>query len=583
MDAGETVPPGFLPPPGSHQRLPFQTSVFPQEPHLTCFKLALGLLVRDYAIIRQDGTGNPGWKDDDDGGSNNEEDDDNDDRVPMEEAAATETNLVDDIPGGVLASSELYDNGSFQLSPKQRRKMALMFLKLVQGPDLALSDLVEELLRPEHCVSLAILHRWRHHLLAVLRQRVGGLMELNVKLEKMVFQEYVGHISLVMRSSVLGIFIRRLNVHFEALSFSDVSHLFYNFDQYVTNGMGALERIQARVRAWRDQKDFATLAESPAASGPLRGLKNNAFIHSRRQAEFYIAKQVELIQNAECHADSTEEVSRMADVILESNPDLSQVYFLKYLNSLRNNEYSAALDSLVKAFNVDPAAAGDGALSGRTEASPISKPEDANKGFRYAALNLVSLHSRFGHRESAQSALREAITMAQSAGDRVCLQHALGWLLRMENAAGADAADDVAKERSGSLEKTATEGADLDLSYLRGLGFQTSARDNAMNERSPSDVLDELTKSDMIACQTSDVELLSTTFSQKSAFWGMYGRTKMCVTVSQLLLNLDTSDPARNGHQFLTEHVAVALANLAKNLFLGGKPKAAESILDLGR
>ena len=584
-------------------RLPLHTSAFPQGPHLTCYKLVLGLLVRDYAIVRQDGTMNPGWKDSDNDGNvdgDEEDDGDGDDvHAPMDEGAtaAAKNPISDDIPATVLAANHLNVSNAPSsqglMRPKQRRKMALMFLKLVQGPDLTLSDLVDELMRPEHCVSLAVLHRWRHHLLTVLRQRVGGLMELNHRIEKVVFQEYAGHITLVMRSSVLGVFIRRLNVNFEALSFSDVSHLFHNLEQYINNGKDSLEFIETLVQTYLRQRDPSCLEESGAGSHPPQRIESNDIIHSRRQAEFYIAKQVELIQNAECHADSAEEVERMADEVLKSNPGLSQVYFLKYLNSLRNNEYSAALDSLVKAFNIEPVPGSNGFIPGtgclvnpEVTMNPTLKPEEANKGFRYAALNLVSLHSRFGHRESAMSALREAISMAQSANDRVCLQHALGWLLRMEDSVGVGAGEEAnveRGERAVSLEKTSTEGADLNLSYLRGLGFQTSARSGAMSAKSPNEVFDELTKSDMIACQTSDVELLSTSFSQKAAFWGMFGRAKMCVAVSQLLLNLDTSDPARDGHQFLTEHVAVALANLAKHVFLSGKSKAAESILDLGR
>ena len=573
-------------------RLPLHTSAFPQGPHLTCYKLVLGLLVRDYAIVRQDGTMNAGWKDDENDGNVDHEEEDGDD-VDEGGAAAATNPISDRIPATVLAAKHLdvsnAPSSQGLMRPKQRRKMALLFLKLVQGPDLTLSDLVEELMRPEHCVALAVLHRWRHHLLAVIRKRVGGLIEANNRLHKLVEQQYAGHITVVMRSSVLGVFIRRINVNFDALSFSDVSHLFHNLDQYVNNGKDSLELIESLVQNYHGDRDPNLFDQSGAESHPPPRIESNDLIHSRRQAEFYIAKQVELIQNAECHADSTEEVERMAAVILKSNPGLSQVYFLKYLNSLRNNEYSAALDCLVKAFNVESVPGSNGFIPGTgclvnpIEVTPTLKPEEANKGFRYAALNLVSLHSRFGHRESAMSALREAISMAQSANDRVCLQHALGWLLRMEKSFGAAEETNVERERTASLEKTSTESADLDLSYLRGLGFQTSARSGAMSAKSPNEVFDELTKSDMIACQTSDVELLSTSFSQKAAFWGMFGRSKMCVAVSQLLLNLDTSDPKRDGHPFLTEHVAVALANLAKNIFLGGKSKAAESILDLGR
>jgi hypothetical protein len=57
----------------------------------------------------------------------------------------------------------------------------------------------------------------------------------------------------------------------------------------------------------------------------------------------------------------------------------------------------------------------------------------------------------------------------------------------------------------------------------------------------------------------------------------------MSCSVSQLLLHLDTSDPVRSGHNLSTEHVALAMANVAKNLYLRGEGKAAEKILELGR
>ena len=50
---------------------------------------------------------------------------------------------------------------------------------------------------------------------------------------------------------------------------------------------------------------------------------------------------------------------------------------------------------------------------------------------RYSALNLASLHARFGQVGEAKLALREAIMLAQLAEDHVCLQHILSWLYRL--------------------------------------------------------------------------------------------------------------------------------------------------------
>ncbi|KAH0537436.1 hypothetical protein KQX54_000064, partial [Cotesia glomerata] len=53
--------------------------------------------------------------------------------------------------------------------------------------------------------------------------------------------------------------------------------------------------------------------------------------------------------------------------------------------------------------------------------------EDISRIFRYAALNLAALHAQFQHKTVAQTALKEAIVMAQEAGDNVCLQLAHAW------------------------------------------------------------------------------------------------------------------------------------------------------------
>jgi hypothetical protein len=52
-----------------------------------------------------------------------------------------------------------------------------------------------------------------------------------------------------------GLYIRRLIVHFEALSFSDVSHLFFNLEQYIGDGVKALDAIIDLVRSYQRSKE----------------------------------------------------------------------------------------------------------------------------------------------------------------------------------------------------------------------------------------------------------------------------------------------------------------------------------------
>lgn len=44
---------------------------------------------------------------------------------------------------------------------------------------------------------------------------------------------------------------------------------------------------------------------------------------------------------------------------------------------------------------------------------------------RFAALHLAQLHFKFGHKNAALAATREAVDLSQLAGDTSCLQHAM--------------------------------------------------------------------------------------------------------------------------------------------------------------
>lgn len=89
---------------------------------------------------------------------------------------------------------------------------------------------------------------------------------------------------------------------------------------------------------------------------------------------------------------------------------------MSYLNCLRVNEYCGALDSLYHCFD----------RLAPLENRPTT--DDKLRTFRYAALNLAALHAQFGYKELSQLALKEAIMLAQEAGDNVCLQLAHSWV-----------------------------------------------------------------------------------------------------------------------------------------------------------
>lgn len=72
---------------------------------------------------------------------------------------------------------------------------------------------------------------------------------------------------------------------------------------------------------------------------------------TKKHCDMYISKQVELLQTSESHADSPEVIKKTVEQILTDNPDLPQVHYLAYLNSLRINDYCGAIKSLYKSFD----------------------------------------------------------------------------------------------------------------------------------------------------------------------------------------------------------------------------------------
>lgn len=474
------------------------------------------------------------------------------------------------------------------ISCKERKDFCLLYLNLIQGTDEPFSELANKVLAnlgQQYQVSPALKANWKRQLAIYVGEGVGGIMDLVDSLRK--------HTDLTNRTSVCGLFLRRVLLGFDKLSFSDVSNLTHLFRQYYLEGVRTLHKLESKMKMIKDQDDFEeeednsfsaevaqinkAIAEKQEEQMILSGNDDDLELiqfpkeqgMSRKQAEIYIAKQVELLQFAPVYADNCTDMESAIKKILACNPDLSEAHFLSYLNSLRLKEYCGAVSSLHQCFNNTH---NNNNFSDELFDNLVLN-EDMNKGFRYAALNLAALHARFGHGDEAASALREAIMMAQEANDHVCLQHALSWLYRQNNNS----------DRKVLMERCVAKCSELTLSYLTSLGVQSLSQYVAGNGGSPATVMDILTKSDLLNCQHSMTELITATYTEKAALWTLYGRNIMSATVSQLLLNLDTSDPSRDGRYIINEAVVTALANVARQCFDHGKFKMGEKVLELAK
>merc|ERR1712240_603536 len=240
---------------------------------------------------------------------------------------------------------------------------------------------------------------------------------------------------------------------------------------------------------------------------------------SRKQADLVIAQQASLLQTAESAALSPRDLQDEVSRILKSCPALPEAHFLSYLNCLRVNDVAGAEHALYASF-AQPA----------DRLAPKSSPEEINKGFRYAALNLAAFHSRLNHKEEAMSAIREAITMSQEASDHTCLQHVLSLMYRT--------VDNEEKQRL--MERCIGKCGELSLSYLSSLGILAFSQHTASTGSKPGVVLELLTRSDVLNCQHSIAELQAMSYMCKASAWTQYGRPGLACTLAQLLLQLNT-------------------------------------------
>jgi len=446
------------------------------------------------------------------------------------------------------------------ITPGERSSVCLLVLSLVQSPDL---DLATTCKKVEEKVPRGLLVSWAGGVARLQEEGVAGVMDLIQSIEKLLTADTAP----VNRSSVLGLLLRRVYLSFDKLTFSEVSALRQQLDHYYRAGRKVLARLLEREEG--DSLEMSLDCDETKGEYKLPSFLPEEFSTdlveevgsvSRKQADLLIAQQASLLQTAESAALPPQELQIEISRILTSCPGLPEAHFLSYLNYVRVREVVEALHSLYASFN-QPA----------EHFLAKTSQEEINKGFRYAALNLAAFHSRLNHKEEAMSAIREAITMAQEASDHTCLQHVLSLLYRTVDS----------QEKQRLMERCIGKCGELSLSYLSSLGIQAFSQHTAATGSKPGVVLELLTRSDVLNCQHSIAELQAMSFMCKAGAWTQYGRPGLACTLAQLLLQLNTADPARAGNNYSGEPTAIALCSVAIRLEGKGYAGQADRVLDM--
>ncbi|XP_011251968.2 anaphase-promoting complex subunit 5 isoform X1 [Camponotus floridanus] len=421
----------------------------------------------------------------------------------------------------------------------ERRDFCLASLKLIQSADMELTALLDMLYEPEYA-----LHRFADQLeveLDILYEKgVDGLLDLFDSLRRLMEpKDHSLSLSALHKNSVHGLYVRRMLIFFEKLAFDQVVTLYNDLKKYVERKVNNPENSD--ISEINKQGD----------SGPYKAKT----IWGGRQAELLVAQQAHALQTDEHKALPSIELQALVQDLLKSTPYNADAHYLSYLNCIRVSDFCGAVDSLYHCFD---------------RLAPLenrSTPEDRSRTFRYAALNLAVLHAQFNHKEIAQYALKEAIKLAQEAGDNVCLQLAHSWVSYL-----------TSEEHKGPLiERSVGKASLLGITHTTGLSLISHAHNYALEAKNPSLVFDILMKSDMLNCQHSMSDLMSITFAEKSALWAYYGKTEMASLCAQLLLLHNTGD--KKQHVFNGPPTCQAIVTIANILIELGEYILADIVL----
>ncbi|XP_023229697.1 anaphase-promoting complex subunit 5-like isoform X1 [Centruroides sculpturatus] len=431
---------------------------------------------------------------------------------------------------------------------QQHRDFAITTLKLIQNPDMDLKQLIsiiKPILHPQ--TYTMVLDRLNELKL----QGVAGIMDYIQSLESLLVDPH-NQTPVVHKSSVLGLFLRRMLLAFDKLSFSQATKLYHKFCLYYKNGFKNDDSIY--------NEDISTISDHKIIDDDDKEFEDNQVLASQKQAEFFVAQQAALLQINEKEALSPPHLQQKIRELLKGNPELAEAHYLSFLNSLRVMEYCGAIENLYHHFDRSVHIHQDTKLS--------SNNEETDRNFRYAALNLAILHAKFGHKNEALSALKEAIMMAQEANDNICLQHALSWLYQL-----------TPKNIENLIEHSIAKTGEHNMWYLSSLGVLALTQLKSLSSTNPAHVFEVMMKSDILNCQHSMTELMGSSYSQRAALWTLYGNSLMSVLISQLLLHLNISDPIRGGVYHIGKGTCLALCNIAKMYSSQGQYNSAIEVL----
>ncbi|KAI8115521.1 hypothetical protein FF38_05262 [Lucilia cuprina] len=423
---------------------------------------------------------------------------------------------------------------------QSRRNFCMLLLKLIQYPDMTYNDLYQLLCSTKYKIDPLHLEGFEKVMSDLFSLGIETLFDFAEmeNIEKML-AEQLG----VSQFSLVGLYIRRVGVILERLSFPQMMALHKNICLYYEKGIRSLTIGPRKLMrgnmldshtAINDTDDDNTMEESVLDTETVHQDRNPHSKWSPKQAQLFVTQQCNLLEKNELRALPPLEMQTKLNEIIQDNPLNAKSYFLGYMNQLRLRDVFGSIDALHRSFDRSPMH-----MMGQYE----------QKGFQYFSVNLAILHASFNHKKEALSALRECIMLAQECGDKRCLDLANSWYCLLNSS------------RIGPFEKSLPDIQDPGLIQSLSLAIEFVVAFGAKCGYLPLDLFELLLKSDELNNKNSLLEHISDSLALRTTLWVLYGRYEMSALYSQLLLNLKKTWVF--GDVSNSESVSKVLSNLA--------------------
>ena len=299
---------------------------------------------------------------------------------------------------------------SIQMEPSQRKHFCRLLLKLIQSNDLDLCDLVKKIVSDTE-IHPGLKACWKRKLASICHDPVSGLMTVMSEFERLLCESHA--LPFLHKLSVSGLFIRRILLGFDKLSFTEVSNFSAIFQTYYFDGLDTIlelghdeeimdQSINLSNFLYEVSSLTRQLVDQRTNDSKWKPLDSKNSKWTQKQSDLYVSKQVTLLQYSENNADDPAKIEKTVQKISQDNPDLPQVHYLSYLNSLRTKDFCNAVKSLYWSF--DRNCKCESFHQPEMDAEKIN--DEADRGFRYAALSCAALHANFDHKDEAIASLK---------------------------------------------------------------------------------------------------------------------------------------------------------------------------------